>query len=531
MGRLTANAGFLHALLSIDPFDGYHFFLPSRSLLAAQAETLTAWCGRKFVADKVLLRDRLDLAAALAGRDYAVFHLSDCIVSPAHLAGLRNQRAKNLFPITSVTHSLSYAQYPQALFKQLSRATSPRDAVVCTSRAARACLKASFDLLRERYGLGPEFARPGLPVIPLGIDPAPFGRLEGPPRTQARLRFGMDPGETVLLYLGRLSPFSKMDPLPLLRAMGRLPGLGVPLGGLRLVLSGWIEDDERDIFATCRALAANLGLRLDVLARPSEADKAQLYGLADVFVSPVDNYQETFGLSVLEAMASGLPVAASDFDGYRDLVLHGETGLLAPTLACADTADLDAQGPLVGEAFVQMGLAQRLVVDVKALAESLATLLRDPDQARSMGRAGRARVAASFTWRAVLHRYLDLWRELALRPVDESLLRASGLEQHPSFTRQFAAHPTVAGAAGVGLVRATAVGEAVARGRDFPVIYEALCLSIRAECVRAACVLARKPVSFESLCAKLSSAFPGLDPLAAQAQAAFALKQDLLERA
>ena len=52
---------------------------------------------------------------------------------------------------------------------------------------------------------------------------------------------------------------------------------------------------------------------------------------ADVFTSLSDSIQETFGLVILEAMASGLPVVASDWDGYRDLVIDGVTGFLVPT--------------------------------------------------------------------------------------------------------------------------------------------------------------------------------------------------------
>ena len=62
-----------------------------------------------------------------------------------------------------------------------------------------------------------------------------------------------------------------------------------------------------------------------------EATRRSVWHAADVFVSPSDNIQETFGLAVLEAMASGLPVVASDWDGYRDLVADGETGFLVPT--------------------------------------------------------------------------------------------------------------------------------------------------------------------------------------------------------
>ena len=55
-----------------------------------------------------------------------------------------------------------------------------------------------------------------------------------------------------------------------------------------------------------------------------------------------DNLQETFGISIIEAMAAGTAaVVASDFSGYRDLVLHGKTGLLIPSLAPSDYRILD----------------------------------------------------------------------------------------------------------------------------------------------------------------------------------------------
>ena len=52
---------------------------------------------------------------------------------------------------------------------------------------------------------------------------------------------------------------------------------------------------------------------------------------ADIFVSLADNIQETFGLSVIEAMASSLPLVVSDWNGYKDLVNHGFNGFRIPT--------------------------------------------------------------------------------------------------------------------------------------------------------------------------------------------------------
>ena len=60
----------------------------------------------------------------------------------------------------------------------------------------------------------------------------------------------------------------------------------------------------------------------------SEELKRQALSAADLALSLVDNTQETFGLAVAEAMAAGLPVVASDWNGYRDLIRHGVDGYL-----------------------------------------------------------------------------------------------------------------------------------------------------------------------------------------------------------
>ena len=57
-----------------------------------------------------------------------------------------------------------------------------------------------------------------------------------------------------------------------------------------------------------------------------------MWSAADVFTSLSDNIQESFGLTPIEAMASGLPVLVSDWDGYRDTVTHGAEGLVVPTV-------------------------------------------------------------------------------------------------------------------------------------------------------------------------------------------------------
>lgn len=63
----------------------------------------------------------------------------------------------------------------------------------------------------------------------------------------------------------------------------------------------------------------------------SERDKLLLYRSSDVYFSPSDTVQESFGMSLTEAMACGLPLIVSDWNGYKDVLIHGITGFKVPT--------------------------------------------------------------------------------------------------------------------------------------------------------------------------------------------------------
>lgn len=115
------------------------------------------------------------------------------------------------------------------------------------------------------------------------------------------------------------------------------------------------------------------------------------YRRATVFVMP--SYYETFGISVLEAMAFGLPVVASNVGGLPEVVEDGVTGLLVPP------------------------------GDVKALADSLARLLRDPELRARMGRAGQERVRSEFTVDQIVPKTLAVYESVVREGANESLSR------------------------------------------------------------------------------------------------------------
>lgn len=531
MGRKVANTGFLDALLRADPFDAYHFFMPSPRERDIQRQLLAARYPRVQAREKFKVLTRQDLPGALAGMPYTVFHLSDCITSQPRLAALRNAMAQTIFPITGTTHSLSYAAYGREFLAHLWPGTTRRDAVVATSRAGQDVVERIFEGLRQGYGLSRErHPAPEVARIPLGIDPTGWGRLSGQARLDARSRHGIPGQAVVLLVFGRLSHSSKMDLLPLFRAVQRLLAQGTDPAGLCLVAAGWTEDEAGPFLRILEELAANIALPLVVVRRPDDADRQALFGLADIFVSLADNPQETFGITLLEAMAAGLPVIASDYDGYRDIVVQDHTGFLIATLGLSDTTDRDVLAPLCYDNHTHLFLAQGLAVDVAGVARALGALVGDPARRRAMGEAGRARVARAFTWDVVIREHLALWERLAGEPVPER--EALRNVPHPSnlaYGRIFAGYPTGTLSDAVRLTWSRA-GRAVYRGQDFPVVYAGVAECISLAALRTLLFLSRSGCGGQTLAARLAAAEPSLDAASARYHVVWALKQDLLER-
>jgi len=526
LGRRVANEGFLRALLASKAFDEHHFFLPHQS----QEKGLRAHLTKDFphLAEQggIRFHNRLELPRLLRETDYHCFHLSDCITSQPHLARLRNLYSRRLFPITGTTHSLSYSGHMTAMLQHLWPGATARDCIVATSRSGREAVLAYFQELRQGLGLDPaRFHEPRVERIPLGVDTQAMAPLSAEHRAAVRQALGFGPDMTMVLVFGRIQHHSKLDALPIIRAFQRLARTGLGPQHMGLVLAGWADEGDT-LHSTLRQVAANAGLNLRVALRPSEEDKRGLFGAADIFCSPADNPQETFGLTLLEAAAMGLPVVASDYDGYRDLVLHGETGLLVPTLGAARSPEMDALSHVLFDNQYHLLLGQATTVDVRALAEALGRLAADAGLRRDMGLAARRRVEREFSWESVVRRHVELWD--ALWEIEPGGDTAAAHPLHAPYAKIFAGTPSSRFDPGLRLAR-TVAGEAVYRGQEFPLIYGGVAEWVDPGQLRALLILARKPVAAGDLLRRLRQAEPGLSQERAEFLLLWAMKHDLLE--
>lgn len=518
LGRKVANTSFLEALLRADRFDEYHFFLMNRGSQA----TLEGYLKKAFPAlveaDRVRLLLRQDLPEMLAGTEYHCFHLSDCITSQPFLARMRNLYSERIFPITGVIHSLSYAHYPDGFMHHLWPGTTARDAIVCTSTAGRQAVEKYFDQLRSGFNLTPDsHPAPALPRIPLAV--ATDACMPGEDNTTGPVR---------ILVFGRISHYSKMDLVPLLRALHRLITDGMDPSAFELVLAGWTDDDDSTL-NTLTNLAANAGIDMKVHSRPDEAEKAELFRSADIFVSIADNPQETFGITVAEAAAFGLPVVASDYDGYRDIVEHETTGLLVPTIGPDSTPDVNAMAPLSFDNHYHLHLAQRTGVDMPALAASLKQLIDSPDRRKSMGEAARKRAESTFSWPVVMDRYMELWDGLWNESADAEPLRDIQHPMAPDFGRLFG-HYTTEMLSDDTMLATGRVGEAFYRDRDYPNLYGGLHDAIDLDVTKKLAFFARNPVDTATLIRKIFDIAPLMDITKIKNHILWALKQDILQR-
>lgn len=340
----------------------------------------------------------------------------------ADLAWLRRRAVGDrAYSLVGLIHTLAPPAIRTQITGDLNAPTQAWDALICTSPSVRAATERMFDAwgeyMAERFGatLRPT---PRLPLIPLGVDgPAMAAAADRPQvRADRRAELGVGEKEILVLWVGRLSFFEKAFPQPMFRALEEAAQRSGKR--LRFAMAGWFPNGETDRRRYAEAaLAYAPSVALHLLDGNDRILLGELWAAADIFLSLVDNIQETFGITPIEAMAAGLPVVASDWDGYRYTVRDGVEGFLIPTLGGppgVSGAQIAARHLALIESYqIYVGtVAQHTAVHVGRAAEALARLAVDPGLRRAMGAAGRKRVREFCDWPVVARQIRDLTDEL-----------------------------------------------------------------------------------------------------------------------
>ncbi|KJE24765.1 Phosphatidylinositol alpha-mannosyltransferase [Frankia torreyi] len=237
--------------------------------------------------------------------------------------------------------------------------------------AAQGALQPSFEKLRARIAVS-EAARRTLVehlgadaiLIPNGVAVQHFVDAQPLP--------GYDDGRPTVAFLGRIDePRKGLDVL-----LAAMPALAARIDDARLLVAG-----PGDAAAVRARLEPELRSRVDLLGLVSDADKPRVFASGQVYCAP-NTGQESFGIVLLEAMAAGTAVVASDIDAFRRVLDDGRAGRLFD------------------------------VGDPAQLAATLADVLTDPAGAAGLVRRGRE-VVETYDWRTIAERIVGVYEMIS----------------------------------------------------------------------------------------------------------------------
>jgi glycosyltransferase involved in cell wall biosynthesis len=346
--------------------------------------------------------------------DVGVLYLADLTVAAHARHRLRTGQAA--YSLCGVTHTTASAGAMDEIVGLLREPVEPWDALVCTSSSVvetiRRVHEAEAEYLRWRFGAAAAISAPLLPVIPLGVHCDDYAIGEGA-RAAGRQALGLADDVVAALFVGRLVFHAKAHPFAMfhgLQAAARRTGKRIAL-----LLCGYAPNDA--IAEAFRGGAAQFAPDVDVRIVEGRDPilRGHAWASADLFVSLSDNIQETFGLTPIEAMAAGLPVVVSDWDGYRDTVRDGVDGFRIRTWSPPPGAGAPlARGFEVGtinyDHYCWYAAATTSVV-LEELTDVLCRLIENPDLRRTLGDAGRRRARDVYDWPVVYRQYQALWSE------------------------------------------------------------------------------------------------------------------------
>lgn len=306
------------------------------------------------------------LADALAALEpaFRILHAQDCISARA-AARVRDLGAPAV--VVRTVHHVDDFTTPAIVECQRQAILEPDHLIVVSDHWRR--------VLRQDYGVAAD-------VVRNGVDLDRFAAAPTSARAALRARVGAEQ-RFLFLTVGGIEP--RKGSAELVEAMGELRRTLVPPPVLAVVGGHSFQDytayRER-VLARAEILGLELGSDVVLLGTVDDEELPLWYRAADAFVFP--SQKEGWGLAVLEAMASSLPVVATDIPVFREYLLAGRDALLVPPGRSA------------------------------SLAEAMRRMVDDGDLRARLRLAG-AQVAGRFRWEDTARRHQSVYQHLAQR--------------------------------------------------------------------------------------------------------------------
>jgi starch synthase len=357
----------------------------------------------------------------------------------------RRYSGQKRYSISGLIHAGSTNTVMEIIGQYLIAPTQSWDALICPSISIKLAVLNVIEhwqnYLNDRTGS--KFKCPmQFPVIPIGIDTDHFEQITShKKRTEQRKNLDVKKEEIVILFSGRLNFMGKANPLALMLGIERTAILtNKPV---RLLFCGYFNDALNKKAFQEAADKVCSSVNVSFIKHGEKKYPDGFWAGADIFCSLADNIQESFGLTPIEAMASGLPVIVSDWDGYRETIRNQIDGFTIPTLIPRKGLGEDLAYKYFSGQHSYLdytGAAQQSTsVDLDALTEALKKLIEIPSLRKRMGAAGKDRANSKYAWSKIIFTYEKFFSELSERRLsDQEIAPASeGIPFHPSHPDPF----------------------------------------------------------------------------------------------
>ncbi len=409
MGRQAAGEGFLKALARYSTGEKLYCFATNKTGFEDFCQQIRPWLDRDLSLHWIENIQSLKEAGTLYKPDPLI----------AQLAWQRRYQNPQNYSICGITHTIASKEVMAGIGDLLIAPVEPWDAVICTSQAVKntiaKLIETQAEYLAQRLGTKPD-AKVQLPVIPLGVDcdAFPQGNAAQNIRQEFRQKLGIGREDLVVIFVGRLIFHAKAHPVPMYLALEK--AAQTTKNKVHLIQAGWFEDQQQEFsFKECAALFCPSVNPIFIDGRQWNVRQG-IWSVADIFISLADNIQETFGLTPIEAMAAGLPVVVSDWNGYQETVRDGIDGFRIPTLMPPGGSGIDFAASYDDNSLnysTYIGhISLMTAVDIDACVRALTTLFHQPELRQLLGENGRKHAREIYNWSVIIRAYENLWEQL-----------------------------------------------------------------------------------------------------------------------
>ena len=350
---------------------------------------------------------------------------------------LRDRHARGPIVHATDAHSNGYFQLFDVLHRMISLDPVPTDTMLCIASTIGDTLEDFY----KRHNPGKDLPF-RLETIIHAIDTIRFVPATKDSKRGLRALLQLPLEANVMLYFGRLTPHSKSDLAPILKAFALVAREN------DLFAIGGVEGSDGYV-RRLQELAVRYGVgdKVRFLGELAPNLRGLFYRASDFFIFPSDTVQEMLGITSMEAQSCGLPVVASDWSGMRETFVPNVTGFSVRTRM---NPFLDHYEGLAGIAHISthyMALSQNVVIDYAKFGEAMDTLLHDAERRETMSLAARAHMEENFNVHDWNKKRLDLFEELLSEasqedPAAREKRRLRAQDFAPDYDHWLSSYPT-----------------------------------------------------------------------------------------